>query len=114
MNQAEAHTILVRDTRLALGREPDLTLFLNSRVTFINGQPRAKPGLGTGSTDLIGVLSPLGRIVSLEAKTGDAVPTKEQKMFMALIRKRGGFAAVFHSVEEAISAVNRAREGQCQ
>ncbi len=111
MSTTADHTQLVYDTRIALGKIPDLTIWQNSRVHFHNGKPIAKPGLGTGSSDLIAILSPSGRILALEAKTGDATTTKEQKQFLNLIRKRGGFAAVFHSVEEAEQAVNRARRG---
>lgn len=117
MTTTHDHTQLVNETRLALGLESDFTLWLNAKVTYVDGQPRAKPGLGKGSTDLIGILnSPLdrGRFVALEAKTGDAKPTKEQIMFMELVRKRGGFAAIFHSVEEAKQALQRAREGKSE
>jgi len=111
MSSTHEHTRLVNETRLDLGMEPDFTMWLNAKVTYVDGQPRAKPGLGKGSSDLIGILSPAGRIVALEAKTGDAKPTKEQVLFMALIRKRGGFAAIFHTVEEARAALDRARNG---
>lgn len=114
MSSTHEHTQLVNETRLALGMEPDFTMWLNAKVTYVDGQPRAKPGLGKGSTDLIGILAPSGRLVALEAKTGDAVPTREQRMFMELIRKRGGFSAVFHSVQEAKAALDRARNGQSQ
>jgi hypothetical protein len=117
MSSTQEHTELINETRLALGMEPDFTLWLNAKVTYVNGQPRAKPGLGKGSTDLVGILNSSldrGRFVALEGKTGDAVPTKEQRMFMDLIRKRGGFAAVFHTVEEAKAALQRARNGESQ
>ena len=111
MSSTHEHTELVTNTRLALGREPDFTLWPNSKVTYVDGQPRAKPGLCKGASDLIGILSPNGRLVALEAKTGEATTTKEQKLFLNLVRKRGGFAAVFHTVEEAKAALERARNG---
>lgn len=114
MTTTHDHTQLIADTRIALGKEPDFTLWLNAKVTWTKGQPRAKPGLGRGSTDLIGILSPQGRLVALEGKTGGAVPSKEQKLFMNLVRRRGGFAAVFHTVEEARDALDRARRGGSQ
>lgn len=117
MSSTAEHTKLVNDTRLELGLEQDFTIWLNAKVTYVDGQPRAKPGLGKGSADLIGILnSPLdrGRFVALEAKTGGATTTKEQRMFMDLVRRRGGFAAVFHTVEEAKAALQRAREGKSE
>jgi hypothetical protein len=113
-NHNRAHSELVHATRLALGREPDFTLWCNSKVMVVNGEPHAAPGLTTGASDLLGILAPLGRIVALEAKTGKAVATPEQERFMALVRKRGGFAAVFHSVDEAKEALIRARQGLCE
>ena len=105
------HSALVHETRLALGTYDDFVLWRNA-VTYIqNGVPKAKPGLGTGSLDLIGILAPSGRLVALDAKTGNAVASKEQKLFMSLVRKMGGFAATFRTVEEAEAAVERARRG---
>jgi hypothetical protein len=113
-NHNRAHSELVHATRLALGREPDFTLWTNSKVVIVNGEPHAAPGLTIGASDLLGILAPHGRIVALEAKTGAAVPTPAQLAFMALVRKRGGFSAVFHTVDEAVSALNRARAGHSE
>lgn len=112
MSRTQDHTQLVADTRLELGREPDFTIWSNSKVTFTRGKRVAKPGLQVGASDLIGILSPQGRLVALEAKTGDAVPSREQRLFMALVRRRGGFAAVFRTKEEARAALERARRGE--
>lgn len=114
MNRSAEHTQLVADTRLALGLESDFTIWLNVKVQMVKGQPRAMPGLGTGSSDLIGILNTAnapGRLIALEAKTGNAVPTSEQKDFMNLVRNRGGFASVFRSVDEARACLDRARVG---
>ena len=108
----EDHTRLVHAVRLALGKLPDFRLWQNSRVTFVKGVPRAKPGLGTGSSDMIGVLAPTGRMVALEAKTGAARLTREQVLFLNLVRKMGGFATVVRSVEDAHAALERARAGE--
>lgn len=113
-NHNEAHSSLVRELRLTLGNLPDLVLWPNQSGVAQYGQARVKYGLAKGSSDLIGILSPSGRFVALEAKTGDAVTTAEQKLFVALVRKMGGFACVVRSKEEGLAAIERAREGQCE
>jgi len=114
VNNAKAHSELIHATRLELGREPDFTLWLNSKIEATEHGVRAKPGLGKGSSDLLGILAPWGRLVALEGKTGRGVPSQRQRQFLELIRKRGGFAAVFHSVDEAREALNRARAGHSE
>lgn len=110
-NHNVEHSELVHATRLALGREPDFTLWNNSKVTMVDGEPRATPGLTKGASDLLGILEPHGRLVALEAKTGAGQLNPDQRLFFELVRKRGGFAAVFHSVDEARAALERARAG---
>lgn len=113
-----AHSKLVAETRKALGREPDFTLYLNTkgRLKRIGGESVyvAEPALGDGTSDLVGMLS-LGNAaqwVCLEAKTGEADLQPNQRLFRDLVRSRGGFFAVFRSVDEAKQALDRARRGE--
>lgn len=111
------HTRLVDSIRLALGREPDLTLWPNPvkhvEVPSADGRVvHLRTGLAVGSADLIGILAPAGRLVALEVKTGRAVASPQQVMWAELVRRRGGFAAVVRSVEEATAALERARRGE--
>jgi hypothetical protein len=104
-------TVLQQEIRLALGRYPDLTLWRNSTgVATVRGST-VRFGLCVGSADLIGILAPHGRLVALEVKTATGRASDEQRMFLALVRSRGGFAALVRSVPEAIEAINRARSG---
>ncbi len=116
-NHTALHKECVNEIRKALGREQDFTLWENSKVQIVKGEPRAMPGLTKGASDMLGILAPHGRLVALEMKTGSARPTDEQRMFLELVRKRGGFACVVHadSKEEAVTnaraALERARMG---
>lgn len=110
MSSAAEHNALVAAVREKYGRHPDLRLFLNSKVRFIRGEPQANPGLGRGSSDLIGIYRG-GRFCAFECKTGDAVCTKEQEMFLHWVREMGGFACIFHSLEEFDAAVARCKAG---
>lgn len=97
--------------RLTLGREPDLVLWRNSAGVADIGGRKQRFGLTRGASDLLGILAPFGRFVALEVKTPRGRLSLEQELFLDLVRKRGGFAAVVHSAEEALSALNRARAG---
>ena len=111
---AAEHAILVAAIRAQLGRERDLTLFANrvGRAKF--GQRVVPFGLGEGSADIVGILSPHGRWFCLEVKTGNARRTAKQKMFAELIQKRGGFCCEARSVTEAWRALARARLGESE
>lgn len=69
-------------------------------------------GLVQGGSDLVGILHPGGRWMALEAKTEAGRLSVDQRLFLKLIRHRGGFAAVVRSVEEAGEAIGRARRGE--
>lgn len=91
-------------------------------------------GLGVGSADVVGVVAchcvtvprhleclargqaahptaTIGRAFCLEVKWPGIKPKDDQMRWMAVVRRLGGFAAVVHSVDEAIEAVDRCRKG---
>lgn len=84
-------------------------------LAFSNAQDNrhnVKTGLGPGSADIICCLAPLGRWAALEVKQPGEKATDDQKVWLAQIRRTGGFAAVVCSVEEAEQAIKRAQSGQ--
>lgn len=128
-DNSAAHRLLVQETRKALGREPDLTLWLNSKGRWDAGEFKSTPGLGKGTADIVGcltvevllVVEPMtapafrfGRFIALEAKTGSGRLSAEQKLFIELVRRRGGFASIFSTVDEARACIDRARQGLCE
>ncbi len=55
----------------------------------------------------------LGRFIALEVKRPDAPRTPDHQLrFLEIVRKRGGFGCVVHSVDEALAAVGRAERGE--
>lgn len=107
---------LVVAIRVTLGGLPDLVIWRNQTgvAQYWDGagkQMFVPFGLCKGSADLIGILSPSGRMVALEVKTDRGRTSREQKMFLELVRKMGGFGCVVRSVGEALEAVDRARKG---
>jgi hypothetical protein len=98
--------------RLAVGQLSDVVIWRNeSGVAQHNGR-YVRYGLQKGSADLIGILKPTGRFLALEVKTPTGRLRKEQVLFIQLVQKMGGFACVVTSPEEALAAVDRARDGR--
>lgn len=106
--------------REALGLEADLVLWRNNTGVAVHWDDRSgkerrvRYGLCPGGADLIGLLGPSGRIVALEVKRPAERPTDDQRAFLTIVRRHGGFAAIVHSVDEAVAAVARAREGKTE
>ena len=99
-----------RAIRLAIGAMPDVVLWRNSTGCAMTPDGSThRFGLCVGSADLIGVVAPHGRFLAIEVKSAKGRTTKEQELFLALVRRMGGVAGVARSVEEAVSLANIAR-----
>ena len=108
MREAE----IQQQIRLALGRETDLVLWRNNvGIGTMDDGSKQQFGLCKGASDLVGILAPTGRFVAFEVKSAKGRVRDEQKLFLELVRGRGGFAAVVRSVDEAKAALERARAG---
>lgn len=74
-------------------------------------------GLVTGNSDLIGwtvvtvtpemVGQPVAVFTAIELKTGRLAPTREQAVFLDVVRRAGGLAGVARSVAEAEAIVRQ-------
>ena len=96
--------------RAALGRLPSGAFWRNhtGQLRDERGQVH-RFGLAVGSADLVGVYH--GRFIALECKSGTGRVSKEQQEWMGVVRGAGGFACVVRSADEAVAAVERARNG---
>jgi hypothetical protein len=97
------------EIRLALSDEPGLVLWRNNTGVAEHRGARVRYGLAVGSADLIGCLD--GRFVALEVKTPTGRASPQQRQWLDLVRRHGGFAAIVRSVEDARAAIARARTG---
>lgn len=95
--------------RLAMTDEPGLVMWRNNTGVAEHRGARVVYGLAVGSADLIGCLD--GRFVALEVKSAAGRTSLEQRQWLDLVRRNGGFAAVVRSVAEAQAAIARARKG---
>lgn len=118
MPRTNPETVIQQNIRFELSRAfPELVTWRNSNAGVESWDEQSggtkfhRAGLGKGSSDIIGALHPTGRIVALEVKTKRGVASPEQLDFIALVQKFGGFACIVRSVDEAIAAIARAKEG---
>lgn len=105
----ELETPIQKRIRLALGMDRRVVLWRNNCGALKNPRGRTVVyGLCPGSSDLIG-LTHKGRFFALEVKrsTGGRLSEK-QKLFIALVNRMGGYAAMVESVEGALNAVEEA------
>lgn len=120
--------------RSAINRLSYARLWLNQeRKIEQNGRSVYVPGLGPGSSDLIGVVKRCNRralmlgqhvvgytdeigigaagiFIAIEVKRPGQGPRGDQEEFMDIVSAHHGVAAVAHNVEEAVYAVARAAE----
>lgn len=102
--------------RLAVGSLPDVRLFRNNVGTLEDsrGVP-VKFGLAPGSADLIGIVAPHGRFLSIECKKPKHRTNKRraelQSNWARMVEAFGGVAGRdVQSVEDAMALVGRARK----
>lgn len=103
--------------RLSLGSDPRVLLWRNNTGVAKFKDSSVRYGLCNGSSDLVGIVTMpngTGRFIALECKTQRGAATTEQRLFLELVRKRGGFAAIVRSVEDAKTAIARAVTGMSE
>lgn len=138
--RVEKERDIVHAIRLALGADERVVLFRNSTGQTTEWtettERHIRYGLTKGSSDLIGIVTcerevllpesesingmrptttefeKIGRFFALEVKTPVGRLTLDQRRFLNLVRRMGGFAACVRSVEEAQAAVARAVRGE--
>jgi len=99
------------EIRLALG-SLGMVFWRNNTGVFRDGGRFVRFGLAVGSADLIGIVE--GRFCALEVKQPGKRATIEQAKWLKVVRLYGGFGAVVTSVQEALEAVERCRDGGCE
>jgi hypothetical protein len=101
-----------------------LCLRINAGLMLL-GEGKAKRafrGAPTGTSDLLLCVKAQhdtlqvnqGRFCALEVKAPRGKATEKQAAFLARVRELGGFGAVVRSVDEALAAVGRCREGMSE
>lgn len=84
-------------------------LVMRNRIGY-DKRARRHYGLGTGSSDVLCVVAPYGRVVWIETKRGDGGRVSDaQKKFIEQQIELGAVAGVCTSPEEAIALIERAK-----
>jgi hypothetical protein len=100
-----------RAVRQAINTDPRRRATLVRNAVGFDAVTNTRYGLGLGSADLVGILHGSGRVFALEVKRPGQKPRPDQVSWIAVVRRRGGFAAVVTSVDEAMAALERACQG---
>lgn len=110
---APTESTIQSEIRRVVGALPYVRLWRNNtgQIKDSRGVP-VTFGLCKGSSDLIGIVAPHGRLLAIECKSPDGQVRPEQVMFIELVRKFGGVAGVARSVDEALELVKEARTMQ--
>jgi len=121
------HKNLKNEIRLAIGERNDVVLWNNESGVAVHPAGQfVRYGVGKGGADLLGLVCMyvnfrngterdkprvFGRFIAIEVKTGRARLDPAQKLFLDLVRRFGGYAAVVRSVEDAIKAIEDCKNG---
>ena len=97
-NQSQEHSALVNEILLQFGARPNLTLWKNATGAVKIANRFLKFGM-KGSPDIIGVANG-GIFLGIEVKTGQAKQSPEQKLFQAMVGKRGGIYILARSLAD--------------
>lgn len=126
-----SETAILVAIREALSREPGVLIWRNNSGKLQDARGRwVTYGLGVGSADLVGLVQMsrgfcgyerddgsaivTARFFALEVKTETGRATKEQVCWSIAVRGNGGFCATVRSVEEAIAALKRCKDGETE
>jgi hypothetical protein len=102
-----AHSALVNEIISEFGSLPGVIIGANAsgRALYTSeAGKRFRVPYGwpcAGGPDILAVVAPNARLVALECKTGDAVPTKTQLLVHEALRGIGALVRVVRSIEEA-------------
>lgn len=104
-NQSAEHSKLVNEILLTFGSRKDLTLWKNATGAVKIGDRFLRFGM-KGSPDILGIADD-GIFVGIEVKTGNARQSPEQKLFEAMVFRRGGVYILARCLEDVESALDR-------
>jgi len=102
-----AHTNLVREILNELGSRADCIVWqnVNGLFRYVDSEQRVKVGL-PGTPDVIGLYRG-GLMLLIEAKTGEADLSTNQRIFRRNAEALGATVCVARSVEDAVGYVDR-------
>jgi len=102
------HQKLVDEILLAVGSMPTVRLW--TRPVGFDQSRNIKYGI-KGEADLQGIIAPRGRALAIECKTGNAVLSKEQKLWRAMFEKFGGLYILARDVNQVVECIRRNSDG---
>ena len=83
----------------------------NSGVATTEAGSTMRFGIGVGGADLVGFAGAAARFFACEVKTPRGRVSDDQRLWLAFVNARGGYACVARSVDEALEHARRAAAG---
>ncbi len=102
--------VIQHEIMAALGCRPDLRIWRQNTGALKVDDRFIRFGL-RGSSDILGIIAPTGRLLAIEVKAARGVLTDYQRAFGAMVEKFGGLYVVARSSTEAVTAVDAAIAG---
>ena len=95
---------VVREVLLAVGSLPSVRCWRNNTGTLVVQDRRVAFGL-RGSSDVLGVVGPSGRLLAIECKSDRGRMTSHQRAFAEMVVRFGGLHVVARSAADALDAL---------
>ena len=94
----------------ALGSRPDCRVWRNSVGVAVEPSSGRVVRFGVrGSSDVLGILSGSGRLVSIEVKAPSGRVSQEQQTWLDMVARFGGLSVVARSAADAVNAIEEAK-----
>lgn len=133
-------TVILKQIMLALGCQPDLRIWRHNTGRLWSGTQFIEPAKNQiikdshgrahkidlsdiiirnprpvsfgcpGSGDIVGILAPKGKFISIEVKTGEGRQSPQQQIFEKMVKQFGGYYILARSADDAIKQLERIRQ----
>lgn len=133
-------TVILKQIMLALGSQPDLRIWRHNTGRLWSGTQFIEPAKNQiikdshgrahkidlsdivirnprpvsfgcpGSGDIIGILAPKGKFISVEVKAEDGRQSAQQCIFEKMVKQFGGYYILARSADEALKQLERIRQ----
>lgn len=108
MNNTEAHQKLVQEILLKIGSHPQIRLWprVVGKFRYLYQPGIVKINI-VGEPDLDGIISPHGRRLGIECKSGGGILSKDQILYKAMIEKFGGIYIVARDSTQTLQELQK-------
>jgi hypothetical protein len=102
------HSNLISEILIALSQRTNVRAWRNETgvARAMRGSSVIRYGL-TGSSDILGIVGPYGKLLCIECKVGNDTQRDSQKNFERMVRERGGIYIVARCVFDVSDVIDK-------